>query len=542
MVVIEDKSSGKSAPMTPTQKTENPCDCPQWKALATKDLACGRQDAQRRQEGPVIHGESPMTKKCWGITACIAALVLIFALGNVQGFNGFGDKGGGKEDSRREHGGGKPSGPPAPHQPSINTHGPERPSAPPGGGYTKPVMPEQGRAPKIDAVKPQPVQKPTDGYPKPGATSERPHIKPEAVNPPHGSQPPKQQTPAQEQRRIAPPQAGQPPSVHPDQPGQRPHATPGAQGAPVHGIQPQPGQGHRPTPEQVQNFLKLPKPEAGSSKPSLGKIGAGALGVAAGAIALDHFLNKDKPRQHGQEGSAVHYPQKNPHPHDASQIDPERIRETYAHRYRQVFDEPWMMHHTNLKPYYWHSQVWPHQRWNYWWRPATWALLSSWIPWNWGTAVYYDYGNNFYYDDGYVILNGQRLCRGDEYYNQALKIVSNIPAVRDDPDQWMPLGVFALKPAAGEASDMILQMAVNKDGVIEGTYYNATNDTAKPIRGIVDKKTQRAVWTFADDQDHSVILETGLYNLTLDQTKVLVHFGKRRAEEWLLVRLQEPPA
>ncbi len=469
-------------------------------------------------------------------------LVVFFALNNAHGFNGFGDKGGGREDTRREHSGGTPSGSPTLHQPPINTHGSERPSAPHGGGYTKPVTPEQRHAPKVDAVKAQPVQKPAEGYAEPTAIQERLRIKPQAVKPLQDTRPPKQQTLPQEPRRGAPPAMGQPPSGHPVHPGQGQHAMPGAQGLPTHGVQPQRGQGHKLTPEQVRNFLKLPKTDVGGSKPDLGKLGPGAVGVAAGAIALDHFLNKDKPRQHGPEGSAAYYPGKGPRTHDASQNDAGRIRETYTHRYQQIFDEPWMMHHTNLKPYYWHSHVWPHQPWNYWWRPATWGLLTSWISWNWAPALYYDYGNNLYYDNGYVILNGQRLCRGDEYYNRAARIVSNIPAVRDDPYQWMPLGVFALKPAAGEASDMILQMAVNKDGIIEGTYYNATNDAAKPIRGIVEKKTQRAIWTFADDQDHSVILETGLYNLTLDETKVLVHLGKYRTEEWVLVRLQEPPA
>ncbi|MEZ6044173.1 MAG: hypothetical protein R3C11_01035 [Planctomycetaceae bacterium] len=36
------------------------------------------------------------------------------------------------------------------------------------------------------------------------------------------------------------------------------------------------------------------------------------------------------------------------------------------------------------------------------------------------------------------------------------------------------------------------------------------------------------------------MMESGIYNLTQDQTVVLVHFGTERTEEWLLVRLDQP--
>ncbi len=34
-------------------------------------------------------------------------------------------------------------------------------------------------------------------------------------------------------------------------------------------------------------------------------------------------------------------------------------------------------------------------------------------------------------------------------------------------------------------------------------------------------------------------METGIYNLTQDETPLLVHFGKDRTEQWLLVRLNQ---
>jgi hypothetical protein len=56
----------------------------------------------------------------------------------------------------------------------------------------------------------------------------------------------------------------------------------------------------------------------------------------------------------------------------------------------------------------------------------------------------------------------------------------------------------------------------------------------------VDKKTQRAAWTFSDGKNTDIIMETGLFNLTQDQTEALVHFGKERTQQWLMVRLDQP--
>ena len=87
---------------------------------------------------------------------------------------------------------------------------------------------------------------------------------------------------------------------------------------------------------------------------------------------------------------------------------------------------------------------------------------------------------------------------------------------------------------------MVLQLALNKDGEIAGTFYNTTTDAARPVKGMVDKKSQRAAWTFSDGKNTDIIMETGIYNLTQDQTEALVHFGKDKTQQWLMVRLNEP--
>jgi len=58
------------------------------------------------------------------------------------------------------------------------------------------------------------------------------------------------------------------------------------------------------------------------------------------------------------------------------------------------------------------------------------------------------------------------------------------------------------------------------------------------VQGSVDKQTQRAAWTVGDNKD--TIYEAGIYNLTKDEAPVLVHFGKDRTQQWMLVRLKQP--
>ncbi len=289
---------------------------------------------------------------------------------------------------------------------------------------------------------------------------------------------------------------------------------------------------------QVQRFLDMPKKGSAQTRTGLGKAGAAAVGATAGAMALHHFAKGGSVA--GMNAAGGHTPQKGASL--SNQINPQRsqqLRNNYSRRYSNAFNGNWWNNYPYLNNYGGYGG-WGGYGWGYWWGPATWLALSSWIPWNWGSPMYYDYGSNFYYDNDSVYLNGRRLCSAPEYYDQAVQIVDKAPKVTDNKDQWLPLGVFAVTQDAKKPSDMVLQLAVNKEGAIQGTYFNSKDNTAKPVKGMVDKESERAVWTFADKNKNAVIMETGIYNLTKDQTGILVHFGKDRTQEWLMVRLNEP--
>ncbi len=102
------------------------------------------------------------------------------------------------------------------------------------------------------------------------------------------------------------------------------------------------------------------------------------------------------------------------------------------------------------------------------------------------------------------------------------------------------LGVFALTESDKTKSDVSLQLAVNKQGVIRGNSTDTVTNKNQVIQGSVDKQTQRVAFTVGDNTTN--VVETGLYNLTKDEAPCLIHFGKDKTEQWLLVRMQKPDA
>jgi hypothetical protein len=89
-----------------------------------------------------------------------------------------------------------------------------------------------------------------------------------------------------------------------------------------------------------------------------------------------------------------------------------------------------------------------------------------------------------------------------------------------------------------QVAQRIFQLAVNKAGVVRGNYYDAVADNTLPVYGSVDPKSQRVAWSIGDKKD--IVIETGLNNLTQEQTTALVHYGKERTQQMVLVRLEEP--
>jgi hypothetical protein len=180
----------------------------------------------------------------------------------------------------------------------------------------------------------------------------------------------------------------------------------------------------------------------------------------------------------------------------------------------------------------------------YGWRAASFVALGTFL----GAAIareptYYAYGDggNVYYEDNTVYVNGQPAGTAEQYAQQAQGFVAAAPPPEKAADaDWLPLGAFALTREDVEDSQGMIELAINKQGVLAGTYYNEATGASHSLKGTLDQKSQRVAIGFADGQKEDVVLETGIYNLTQDEAPGLVHFGTTQTTPVLLVRLQPP--
>lgn len=192
------------------------------------------------------------------------------------------------------------------------------------------------------------------------------------------------------------------------------------------------------------------------------------------------------------------------------------------------------------------------------WTQATWPTITSWFgaPW---PAISYSYGDTVTYENNDVYLDGQPIATATAYYQSAADLAqsgeqANVPSEPPPTDsdpfaapqnqtdqgkaQWLPLGVFEAIPSGEKSSTMTFQLAVNKGGIVRGNYFNTGDKNVQQVQGAIDKKTQRITWVVVDRKN--VIFDTGLYNLTKDETTMLVHEGSDKTQQWTLVRLKQP--
>ena len=183
------------------------------------------------------------------------------------------------------------------------------------------------------------------------------------------------------------------------------------------------------------------------------------------------------------------------------------------------------------------------------WRARRWAGASLWAMPTYAavatyctlpeTPYYYDYGNTVVVRDDTLYYDGEEGASVERYAEQATKLAdSGREAEPEETDAWQPLGVFAIVSGDEKESNQVFQLAVNKQGIIRGNYYDALADNVLPVTGKVGLKSQRAVWTIGKRKDR--VYEAGIANLTRKETTMLVHFGKKRTQQWTLVRLEEP--
>ncbi len=214
------------------------------------------------------------------------------------------------------------------------------------------------------------------------------------------------------------------------------------------------------------------------------------------------------------------------------------IRDELRGRHEDWFSDRWWQDHPRAAHAHWNYHRYHNP--GYWWAWATWRGLTGWVGGVWTEPVYYDYGENVVDEGDSVYIDDQQVATVDEYADQAFQLANPVPPTDDTEIEWMPLGGFALSDEQQGEAVMLLQLVVSKEGIITGTFYNELSGTSLPVQGSVDRKTQRAAWSIGDKSQ--TVMETGIYNLTNDETPVLIRFGEERTQTWFMVRLEQPAA
>jgi hypothetical protein len=187
------------------------------------------------------------------------------------------------------------------------------------------------------------------------------------------------------------------------------------------------------------------------------------------------------------------------------------------------------------------------------WGIANWGTTAAWLGLGAATApVWAGYGptNTTIYDTDNEELNapGNELPGGQNMSPEALAAES--AAARElaakgmtEPGQdekFMPLGVFTLAPENQTEATAMLQLAVSKQGVLRGSYFDLLSDVNHPIRGSVNKKTQHVAWTFGPQG--KVTFQTALGVLTESSGPVSVHYENGQTRQWVLARYDKEPS
>lgn len=198
-----------------------------------------------------------------------------------------------------------------------------------------------------------------------------------------------------------------------------------------------------------------------------------------------------------------------------------KTRTSFAQNFpnhRQWFNDSFFSGH-NFSPHF-------HHHGDNWWRGSRWITINNFIDGGWAYPIYYDVTG--------IAIPIQSYSEQNVYYT------GEAPPPPEAGAEWIPLGIFAASQSLEQSSytNYFVQMAIDKEGDLAGSYYNAATDQLHPLEGYVDKELQQAIWKVSDSPD-SPIMTTGIYDLTQDVAYVQVHFTDGTEQTWVFVRVNE---
>ena len=130
---------------------------------------------------------------------------------------------------------------------------------------------------------------------------------------------------------------------------------------------------------------------------------------------------------------------------------------------------------------------------------------------------------------GHVHIESSTTTVAESSDSEPTSTVPDTPPIADDAE-WMPLGSFELKLSGQTVATRAVQLAVNRQGVIRGTYYDMAADSVKEVMGAVDKETLRASWTIGEAGQ--VVYEISLDSLSSPEGQLTVRYANGQTAIW----------
>jgi hypothetical protein len=278
----------------------------------------------------------------------------------------------------------------------------------------------------------------------------------------------------------------------------------------------------------MKNFLWLTLAFAlvlGYSASGLQARGGGHGGGHHGGGGHHHSGGGHHSGHHGSHHASHHHDHHHDHHHHHAH---------YAHHNRP-FTPGWYGNHPN---------AWHHGYGN-WWAGTTFGAAATWLGLSAANPLTYAYPSAvptvYTSDTGATQVN--QLADGTapetiDVAAVAAKLAQNGATEPPKDAQFLPLGVFSLAPENQPEASVMVQLAVSKDGVLRGSYFDLVSDQEKKIHGSIDKQTQRAAWTVGPQG--KVVFETALANLTEEKGPVSLHYENGQIGRWTMARFDDP--
>ena len=214
-------------------------------------------------------------------------------------------------------------------------------------------------------------------------------------------------------------------------------------------------------------------------------------------------------------------------------------RITVGPRAAVIFNHGWWQARRNLWRHRW---CYLNRRgWWYWWGWSSWNECVAWVDNDWDDAWEYEYDDNVAFDDEVVYINEEPVATAEDYVELGKEIADVDEPAEDAEIEWLSLGVFAMATSDTDTDPrMMIQLVLAKDGRVGGTYFHYNTQSARVVRGSLDKETQRIAFIIGDESDD--VVEVGLESLTKDEAPIWVHFKNgTQTQTWTLIRLEAPP-